>query len=64
MGLTEEVIEKMKADVQEFFKLPPKEKNEYAGIPNGNGVEGYGQHTLLFPKTRSLIGVIDFLKDI
>ncbi|RVW40668.1 S-norcoclaurine synthase 1 [Vitis vinifera] len=32
----------MKAVVQEFFKLPLKEKNAYAKLPNG--VEGYGQH--------------------
>ena len=32
----------MKADVQEFFKLPLKEKNAYAKLPNG--VEGYGQN--------------------
>ena len=41
-GVAEEVIEKMKADLQEFFKLPLKEKNAYAKLPNG--VEGYGQH--------------------
>ncbi|WJZ82616.1 hypothetical protein VitviT2T_002357 [Vitis vinifera] len=41
-GVAEEVIEKMKAVVQEFFKLPLKEKNAYAKLPNG--VEGYGQH--------------------
>ena len=32
----------MKAVVQDFFKLPLKEKNAYAKLPNG--VEGYGQH--------------------
>ncbi|RVW40671.1 S-norcoclaurine synthase 1 [Vitis vinifera] len=37
-----EVIEKMKADVQEFFKLPQKKKNEYAKLPSG--VDGYGQN--------------------
>ncbi|CBI33969.3 hypothetical protein VitviT2T_002354 [Vitis vinifera] len=37
----EEVIEKMKMDVQEFFKLPLEEKNAYAQPPNN--IEGYGQ---------------------
>ncbi|RVX00242.1 S-norcoclaurine synthase 1 [Vitis vinifera] len=41
-GVAEEVIKKMKADVQEFFKLPLKEKNAYAKL--GNGLEGYGQN--------------------
>ncbi|XP_034708370.1 S-norcoclaurine synthase 1-like [Vitis riparia] len=37
-----EEIEKMKADVQEFFKLPQKKKNAYAKLPSG--VDGYGQN--------------------
>ena len=37
----EEVIEKMKMDVQEFFKLPLEEKNAYAQPPNN--IEGCGQ---------------------
>ncbi|XP_010664126.1 S-norcoclaurine synthase 1 isoform X2 [Vitis vinifera] len=40
-GVAEEVIEKMKVDLQEFFKLPLEEKNAYARLPNG--MEGYGQ---------------------
>lgn len=37
----EEVIEKMKTDTQEFFKLPLEEKKVYAQLPNN--IEGYGQ---------------------
>lgn len=40
-GVAEEVIEKMKTVVQEFFHLPLAEKNAYAKPPNG--IEGYGQ---------------------
>ncbi|CAI0396509.1 unnamed protein product [Linum tenue] len=40
-GVAEEVILKMKADIQEFFGRPLEEKMEYAQLPNG--IEGYGQ---------------------
>ncbi|KAJ4826784.1 hypothetical protein Tsubulata_034771 [Turnera subulata] len=40
-GVPQEVIEKMKVDVQEFFKLPLEKKLAYAQIPNS--IEGYGQ---------------------
>ncbi|CAI0396540.1 unnamed protein product [Linum tenue] len=40
-GVAEEVILKMKADIQEFFSRPLEEKMEYAQLPNG--IEGYGQ---------------------
>ncbi|CAI0396516.1 unnamed protein product [Linum tenue] len=40
-GVAEEVILKMKADIQEFFSQPLEEKMEYAQLPNG--IEGYGQ---------------------
>ncbi|XP_062073753.1 S-norcoclaurine synthase 1-like [Humulus lupulus] len=37
----EEVIEKMKIDIEEFFKLPLVKKKAYAQQPNS--IEGYGQ---------------------
>ncbi|KAE8678491.1 S-norcoclaurine synthase 1 [Hibiscus syriacus] len=40
-GVGDEVIEKMKMDIQEFFKLPLHEKLACAQIPND--IEGYGQ---------------------
>ncbi|KAK2662433.1 hypothetical protein Ddye_001007 [Dipteronia dyeriana] len=40
-GVSEAVIEKMKIDIQEFFKLPLEVKMEYAQLPNS--IEGYGQ---------------------
>nr|A2A1A0.1 RecName: Full=S-norcoclaurine synthase 1; Short=CjNCS1 [Coptis japonica]ADK56103.1 2OG/Fe(II)-dependent dioxygenase-like protein [synthetic construct]BAF45337.1 norcoclaurine synthase [Coptis japonica var. dissecta] len=40
-GVREEVIEKMKVDTEDFFRLPFKEKNAYRQLPNG--MEGYGQ---------------------
>ncbi|CAN1256937.1 S-norcoclaurine synthase 1 [Linum perenne] len=40
-GVTEEVITKMKMDVQEFFNLPLQEKMSCAQMPNS--IEGYGQ---------------------
>ncbi|KAG4171453.1 hypothetical protein ERO13_A12G210100v2 [Gossypium hirsutum] len=40
-GIADEVIEKMKIDTQEFFKLPLEEKLAYAQLPNE--IEGYGQ---------------------
>ncbi|KAL5795241.1 hypothetical protein ACOSQ2_000061 [Xanthoceras sorbifolium] len=40
-GVSEEVIEKMKIDIQEFFKLPLEEKMACAQLPNT--IEGYGQ---------------------
>lgn len=40
-GVPEEVIEKMKIDTEEFFKLPLEKKKAYA--QQQNSVEGYGQ---------------------
>ncbi|XP_065880167.1 S-norcoclaurine synthase 1-like [Euphorbia lathyris] len=40
-GIEEQVIENMKKDTEEFFKLPLEEKMAYAQIPNN--IEGYGQ---------------------
>lgn len=40
-GVEEEVIEKMKKSVQEFFDLPLEEKNAFAQPQND--IEGYGQ---------------------
>ncbi|XVF13560.1 hypothetical protein REPUB_Repub08aG0217700 [Reevesia pubescens] len=40
-GVGNEVMEKMKIDVQEFFKLPLEEKMAFAQLPNN--IEGYGQ---------------------
>ncbi|KAH7514358.1 hypothetical protein FEM48_Zijuj11G0080800 [Ziziphus jujuba var. spinosa] len=40
-GVSEQVIEKMKIDILEFFQLPLVEKNAYAQLPNN--LEGYGQ---------------------
>ncbi|CAI0396537.1 unnamed protein product [Linum tenue] len=40
-GVAEEVILKMKADIQGFFSQPLEEKMKYAQLPNG--IEGYGQ---------------------
>ncbi|KAF9620414.1 hypothetical protein IFM89_012591 [Coptis chinensis] len=40
-GVREEVIEKMKVDTEDFFRLPFKENNAYSQLPNG--MEGYGQ---------------------
>ncbi|XVE57489.1 hypothetical protein DITRI_Ditri04bG0095200 [Diplodiscus trichospermus] len=40
-GVGDEVIEKMKIDIQEFFKLPLQEKMACAQLPNT--IYGYGQ---------------------
>ncbi|CAN1173699.1 2-oxoglutarate-dependent dioxygenase 11 [Linum perenne] len=40
-GVTEEVIQRMKLDLQEFFNQPLQEKMSYAQMPNN--MEGYGQ---------------------
>ncbi|MBA0773299.1 hypothetical protein Gotri_008586 [Gossypium trilobum] len=40
-GIADGLIEKMKIDTQEFFKLPLEEKMAYAQLPNE--IEGYGQ---------------------
>jgi isopenicillin N synthase-like dioxygenase len=40
-GVAEEVIERMKAALEEFFKLPLEEKQKVAQPPNT--LEGYGQ---------------------
>ena len=39
--MPEEVIEKMKADIEEFFLFPLEDKKAYAQIPGS--IEGYGQ---------------------
>ena len=44
-GVAEAVVEKMKADVQEFFKLPLEQKNAYAKQPNA--MDGYGQNLVV-----------------
>ncbi|WCJ20678.1 2-oxoglutarate (2OG) and Fe(II)-dependent oxygenase superfamily protein [Euphorbia peplus] len=40
-GIEEQVIENMKRDIQEFFKLPLEEKMACAPLPND--IQGYGQ---------------------
>ncbi|CAN1173689.1 2-oxoglutarate-dependent dioxygenase 11 [Linum perenne] len=40
-GVKDEVIQKMKVDLQEFFNQPLQEKMQYAQLPNN--IEGYGQ---------------------
>ncbi|KAF5477717.1 hypothetical protein F2P56_004334 [Juglans regia] len=40
-GVPEELIEQMKIDTEDFFKLPLEEKKAYAQLPNN--IEGYGQ---------------------
>ncbi|XP_058104212.1 S-norcoclaurine synthase 1-like [Magnolia sinica] len=40
-GVADEVIERMKADIDEFFKLPLEEKMAHSQPPNS--IEGYGQ---------------------
>lgn len=50
-GAAQDIIEKMEAAVQEFFKLPLEEKNTYAKPPDG--VEGFGQN-FLYSKDQKL----------
>ncbi|KAF9604122.1 hypothetical protein IFM89_002797 [Coptis chinensis] len=40
-GVSEEVIEKMKVDMEDFFRLPLEEKKVYGQLPDST--EGYGQ---------------------
>lgn len=40
-GVPDEVIDKMRADIIEFFKQPLEQKKAYSQLPNG--LEGYGQ---------------------
>jgi len=40
-GVPDQVMENMKADIVEFFKLPLEEKKAFAQLPNS--LEGYGQ---------------------
>uniref|UniRef100_A0A804L437 Fe2OG dioxygenase domain-containing protein n=1 Tax=Musa acuminata subsp. malaccensis TaxID=214687 RepID=A0A804L437_MUSAM len=40
-GVPDQVMEKIKADIVEFFKLPLEEKKAFAQLPNS--LEGYGQ---------------------
>lgn len=40
-GVCDELIEKMKSNVEEFFQLPLEEKMAYAQLPNS--LEGFGQ---------------------
>ncbi|CAN1257907.1 2-oxoglutarate-dependent dioxygenase 11 [Linum perenne] len=44
-GVTEELMQRMKLDVQEFFNLPLQEKMSCAQMPNN--IEGYGQAFVL-----------------
>ncbi|CAN1269248.1 2-oxoglutarate-dependent dioxygenase 11 [Linum perenne] len=41
-GVTEEVVQRMKMDVEEFFNQPLQEKMSCAQLPNALGFEGYG----------------------
>ncbi|PON43384.1 Non-heme dioxygenase N-terminal domain containing protein [Trema orientale] len=40
-GVSEEVIEKMKIDIEDFFQLPLEKKKAYSQLPNN--IEGYRQ---------------------
>lgn len=40
-GISEEVIEQVKIDTQEFIQLPLEEKKAFAQLPTS--IEGYGQ---------------------
>ena len=40
-GVPEDVLEKMKIAVEEFFQMPLERKKAYSQLPNS--VEGYGQ---------------------
>ncbi|KAK9115750.1 hypothetical protein Sjap_014697 [Stephania japonica] len=44
-GVYEDVIEKMKDDTNEFFKLPLEKKKTYSQLPNS--LEGYGQASVM-----------------
>jgi isopenicillin N synthase-like dioxygenase len=44
-GVPEEVIQQVKIDIEEFFKLPLDDKKAYAQLPNT--LEGYGQAFVL-----------------
>ncbi|KAJ0961947.1 hypothetical protein J5N97_029775 [Dioscorea zingiberensis] len=44
-GVCDEVIEKIKVDLEEFFKLPLKEKEVFAPLPGG--LQGYGHKLVL-----------------
>ncbi|KAJ0959977.1 hypothetical protein J5N97_000267 [Dioscorea zingiberensis] len=44
-GISDEVIERMKCEIQGFFQLPLQEKKTYAQKPRS--VEGYGQTFVL-----------------
>ncbi|KAJ0961982.1 hypothetical protein J5N97_029810 [Dioscorea zingiberensis] len=44
-GVSDEVIEKVKVDLEEFFMLPLKEKEVFAPLPGG--LQGYGQKLVL-----------------
>ncbi|KAJ0961968.1 hypothetical protein J5N97_029796 [Dioscorea zingiberensis] len=45
-GVSDEVIEKIKVDLEQFFKLPLKEKEAFAPLPGG--LQGYGQKVVLY----------------
>ncbi|WVZ71468.1 hypothetical protein U9M48_020053 [Paspalum notatum var. saurae] len=51
-GVPEEVIEDVKRDLSEFFKLPLEAKKAFAQVPGG-GLEGYGQ-SFVFSDTQKL----------
>lgn len=40
-GVPEDVINKLRQDIEEFFKLPLEEKEAFAQLPGQ--IEGYGQ---------------------
>lgn len=58
-GVPEKVIEKMKKDMEEFFKLPLEEKQACAQLPNN--IEGYGQAFVLSEEQKLDWGDMFFL---
>ncbi|KAJ1283469.1 hypothetical protein BS78_03G130800 [Paspalum vaginatum] len=51
-GVPDEVIQDVKRDLSEFFKLPLEAKKAHAQVPGG-GLEGYGQ-SFVFSETQKL----------
>lgn len=58
-GISEEVMEKMKINIAEFFNLPLEEKMVYAQQPNN--IEGYGQAFVLSDEQKLDWGDMFFL---
>lgn len=58
-GVPEEVIEKTKIDIEEFFELPLDQKKAYAQLPNS--IEGYGQAFVLSEEQKLDWGDMFFL---